>query len=206
MEPAKPKVELTGIILAGGKGMRMGQVKPLVLLEGVTLLERVVRILESAMEDVIIVTSDSIAKTLNFKNRAKVVTDHFPGNGPLSGLYTGLKYSTSEFNFVVSCDMPFINLDIARVLAESITGFDAAVPSIHGKPQPLHGVYSRACCDVALPLALEGKGIKHMLRVLKTKYLFQNEIGILDPTFHSFFSVNSPIDLKIAEKRLNLFG
>ena len=146
MEPVKPKVELTGIILAGGKGMRMGQVKPLVLFEGVTLLERVVRILESAMEDVIIVTSDSIAKTLNFKNRAKVVTDHFPGNGPLSGLYTGLKYSTSEFNFVVSCDMPFINLDIARVLAESITGFDAAVPSIHGKPQPLHGVYSRACC------------------------------------------------------------
>ena len=60
MEPAKPKVELTGIILAGGKGMRMGQVKPLVLLEGVTLLERAVRILECSCLDLELSTKEDI--------------------------------------------------------------------------------------------------------------------------------------------------
>ena len=197
------KVNIGGIILAGGKGTRMRRIKPLVKLGGVTLLERVVRTLESTLNEIVIVTSDSIFKSLKIENRVKVVTDHFPSKGPLSALYTGLEFATSQFNFVVACDMPFLNPEIVKALAKSITGFDAVVPSIYGEIQPLHAVYSRTCRDVALPLALSGKGIRHMLRALKTKYVFQDEIEILDPTLLSFFSVDSPLDLKTAEKHLN---
>ena len=41
--------------------------------------------------------------------KLKIVTDTYPGKGPLGGIYTGLAASDSFYNLVVACDTPFLN-------------------------------------------------------------------------------------------------
>ena len=80
-----------------------------------------------------------------------MVADIHPHRGPLGGLYTGLKLSTSCYNIAVACDMPFLNRHMLSHLLDIADGHDAVVPLIQGKPQTLLAVYSKGC----LP-AMEG--------------------------------------------------
>ncbi len=50
---------------------------------------------------------------------AVVVTDAFDKRGPLTGIYSGLLHSTDEYNFVVACDMPFLNPGLIYVYGRS---------------------------------------------------------------------------------------
>ena len=66
-----------------------------------------------------------------------------PHWGALSAVSTSP--STTPHCLVVACDMPFLNADVLRYLVEQRPGYDVVVPSAHGRPQPLHAVYGKAC-------------------------------------------------------------
>jgi len=75
-----------------------------------------------------------------------IVPDRYPGEGPLGGILTALDHSTADWNLIVACDMPGLEVDFLRRLldtAERSDG-DALVPAgPSGRLEPLCAVYHR---------------------------------------------------------------
>ncbi|UCC16439.1 MAG: molybdenum cofactor guanylyltransferase, partial [Dehalococcoidales bacterium] len=100
--------EVTSIILAGGKNLRLGRNKAFEVIRGKTVIDRVFERLEPISSQIVVVTSWTqfdIELNLN----VDVVADIYPDMGPLGGIYTGLMASTSDVNIITACDMPFLN-------------------------------------------------------------------------------------------------
>ena len=189
-------MELTSIVLAGGKNLRLGRSKALEIIGGKSLIERVTERLKSITNQLIIVTSKEQAG-LPFIHGAEVVADIYPGKGPLGGIYTGLMASRSEQNIVVACDMPFLNTKLLRHMAELSPGYDAVVPRLgEGKIEPLHSVYSKSCLPV-IRIRLENDQLEIIpsLEQLRVRYVEEAECRRFDPQLLTFFNMNRQSDL-----------
>src|SRR6267143_373552 len=100
------QIEVTGVLLAGGKSRRMGEDKRYLVVGEQTLLERGLGVLRSIFQEVLVVIAqDNPPLGVD----ARVVRDLVPDCGSLGGLYTGLTQATAPCIFVVACDMPFLN-------------------------------------------------------------------------------------------------
>ncbi|WP_178023289.1 molybdenum cofactor guanylyltransferase [uncultured Paenibacillus sp.] len=105
----------TAIILTGGRSSRMGTDKALLELGGLTVLERLIRELEPVASRIVIAAGDKAGYDRFGK---EVVTDRFPGAGPLAGLHAGLESSATGWSLAVACDTPFANRGLFRALLE----------------------------------------------------------------------------------------
>ena len=136
------RLEVTGIILAGGKSSRMGRNKALLDFGGRRIIERTVDLFKSIFPEVIIVTNTPE----EYANLGiKTVTDIFPGKGSLGGIYTGLIHSSYDYSFIASCDMPFLRRELIEFLVGLKEGYDLVVPRLKDGHEPLHAVYSKKC-------------------------------------------------------------
>ena len=192
---------LTSIILAGGKSSRLGKCKLSESLCGKSLIEHVIGRLEPISNQLLIVTAEEQSRLL-IPREAEVVTDLFPGKGPLGGIYTGLLASKSTYSLVVGCDMPFLNINLLRYMISLIHGFNAIVPQLEiDKIEPLHAIYSRHCIDIIqTQLEHEHLKISQTLDMLHVRYVQREECKRFDSQLLSFFNINSPSDLKRATK------
>ncbi|MGH3053638.1 MAG: molybdenum cofactor guanylyltransferase [Gaiellaceae bacterium] len=112
--------ELTGILLVGGSSSRFGSPKALARLEGETLAERAWRLLGEACDERIAVgRSDGLPFD----------TLEDPGTGPVAAIAAGLRETTHDLAVVVPVDMPLLDGDALRRLADACR--DAAVAQ-HG--------------------------------------------------------------------------
>jgi molybdopterin-guanine dinucleotide biosynthesis protein A len=190
---------MTVVVLAGGKGRRMGESKARILLGGVSLLERVVQRLKVLFPRVIVVASpqDSI-----FVAGAETVHDPVEGYGSLMGIHTGLNYAKQAV-FVAACDMPFLNQGLIRHMIDSSSGFDVVVPKPGGLYEPLHAVYSAACIPYMEELINKGeRRIISFYEKVKVLEISDDVLDRFDPQRLSFFNINSPEDLARAEEIL----
>ncbi|MFC1908103.1 molybdenum cofactor guanylyltransferase [Chloroflexota bacterium] len=103
-------MEIGCIVLAGGKGLRLGHEKASEVVGNKSLIQRVVSSLSFFNSTIIIVTAAKqfLPQFIGYQE-LRIVTDTYPGKGPLGGIYTGLATSDSFYNLVVACDMPFLN-------------------------------------------------------------------------------------------------
>ena len=204
---------MTGaLILAGGRGERLGERKPLLTLGGRSLISYV---LEAAMEfsDEVYVVADEEDLSLlrgRLPVQVKVVGDITPRRGPLLGIYSGLRALGSEYSVVLPCDSPFIRIEVMRYLIGKAEGFDAAVPLWpNGYIEPLHSVYRvRAALRAAEEALGEGElRVRGMVeRLGRVEYVPVEELKRFDPRLLTFFNVNSPADLRAAESLLSTGG
>jgi len=196
-------LDASGIILAGGKGRRLGgRDKCSETIGNQTLLERVVSSL-SFLDSLIIVTGSPGQALPEIKRTppVKVVADAFPGKGPLGGIYSGLAASGSMRNLVVACDMPFLNRGLLEYLIETASEFDVVVPRIGEELEPLHAVYSKSCLEPIKRLLEEGHfNIRRLFDLAKVRYVAAAEIDRLDPGHLSYFNINTLEDLSLARK------
>ena len=147
-------LNLTGIILSGGKSIRMGENKAFIEIEGIPIIHRIYNLFERLFDEVIIVTNQKeIFSNLN----AKIYEDLIPNRGALGGLYTGLFFSSFLFSFCVACDMPFLKESVVRFLTANIGDYDVVVPKTKDGLQPLHAVYSKNCLKPIKKIIDEGK-------------------------------------------------
>jgi molybdopterin-guanine dinucleotide biosynthesis protein A len=194
-------MEVTGIILAGGKNLRLGRNKALEKIGGVTVIERVVSRLTPIVSQIIIVTADG-KNHLTPLITAKFKADAYPGKGPLGGIYSGISASRTELNIAVACDMPFLNTTLLKHMLELAPGFDAVVPRTRESLfEPLHAVYSRTCLPVIKNhLDSEKLSIRAFLADVKVRYIEDDECRNYDPELLSFFNINRQSDLELALK------
>lgn len=100
--------------------------------------------------------------------------------------------------------MPLIQPALVQRLIELADDFDALVPRIAGRPQPLLAVYRKACLP-ALRAALEERDLKveRFLERVRVRYVTEEQLREADPDLVSFFNVNRPEDLeRMKERRL----
>ncbi len=194
-------MEVTSIVLAGGKNLRLGRSKALEVINGRSLIERVIERLAPLASKLLIVTSREQADLPDIPG-AEVLMDAYPGSGPLGGIYTGLLASQTTQCIAVACDMPFLNAELLRHMVELSRDFDAVVPRMtNGMIEPLHAIYSRGCRD-RMKTRLENNrlGISSFLKEQQVRYIEEAECQRFDPELLTFFNINHPSDLKQAIK------
>jgi molybdenum cofactor guanylyltransferase len=188
------------IILSGGKSSRMGTNKALLKFREKTNIERIKDELQHVFDDIILVTNDP--ETYQFLNM-KMVTDQYPGSGPLAGIHAGLEASDYEENFVVACDMPFVSSELASSLVKALKHHDAVVPVSEGRQHPLFAAYQKRVANEAKECIEDGNlRIKHMLEKLNVRFLDEPDLqlyfeGRLDRVF---FNMNHPEEYEDAKK------
>ena len=187
---------MTGIVLSGGESRRMGGDKAFLMLDGVPLIEHVLRALRRVFSRIIIVTN---APALYVAYDAVVVIDAIEKRGPLTGIYSGLLNSQDEYNFVAACDMPFLNPDLIMHMAGLATGHDIVVPTISGRVEPLHAIYSKKLLPIIEErLRQDSRSIQGIFSEARVRFVKETEIARFDPEQRSFMNLNTPQEYKEA--------
>jgi molybdenum cofactor guanylyltransferase len=153
--------DVTGIVLAGGQGRRMGGVdKGLVPLDGQPMVAHVLARLAPQVDAVIINANQNLDRYGAFGY--PVVPDTVGGfAGPLAGLHAGLGSIRSRFAVTVPCDSPFLPVDLVARLFAALDAHRAQLAVARTFDQP-HPVFSLVRQDVLphLTAFLEGGGRK----------------------------------------------
>ena len=116
---------ITGLILAGGQGTRMGGAdKALQMLHGKSLLAHVADRLLPQVDELLVSAARADAyPEFTTALKARIVTDELAGAGPLAGVHAGLKAARNEWLVTAPCDAPFLPADlVARLFAALNTG------------------------------------------------------------------------------------
>lgn len=123
------KSKVTGLILAGGRGTRMGRVdKGLQPFRGTTLVEHVMRRLAPQAAGIVINANRNLPQYQAVAGEAPVLPDYLDGfEGPLAGLQIGLQYCPTELLLTAPCDSPFLPADLAERLHAAMQAQDADV-------------------------------------------------------------------------------
>ncbi|HVF63334.1 MAG TPA: molybdenum cofactor guanylyltransferase MobA [Casimicrobiaceae bacterium] len=131
--------DVTGVVLAGGQGRRMGGVdKGWVMLSGRSMIEHVLDRLSPQVGSIIVNANQNIERYAALGHR--VVTDTVSGfAGPLAGLASGLAAATTRYVVTVPCDSPFVAHDLVARLARGLLDSAAqlAVAKTHDQPHPV---------------------------------------------------------------------
>jgi molybdenum cofactor guanylyltransferase len=193
-------MEVTGIILAGGKSSRMGTEKGMLPLCGKPMILYAIEALSPICSQLIISSSSDSYTDLGYQ----AVADEFPGIGPMGGIYSALRKSKNEKNLVLSCDLPFVTSELLKYILDNSEGFKVAVPWLGGKYyEPLCGFYNSSILgkigdyilneNYKLPDLFEEISINRL--VINKQSSFYNE--------HLFLNINSKHELANAEKLMN---
>ena len=189
------------IVLAGGKSLRFGKNKSQVKIGKRSLLEQVVACVSSVCGDIIIVTGEQNIPQITGYPRLKVTTDVYPGKGPLGGIYTGLKTSTTHLNLVVAGDMPFLNRGLLGYMLGLADSYDLVVPRVGDLVEPLHAVYTKSCLSPIERMITQNElRVRELFPLVKVRYVDAAEIEKFDPHHLSFFNINTEADLAKARE------
>lgn len=180
----------SAVILAGGKSSRMGSPKALLRFENDPLILHLARKLNAIFPDLVIVAApgqDLPAVP------GKIVRDEVAYQGPVGGIFYGLRASVGEFSFVTSCDVPFLSTELVAYLVSLIEDHDVVVPYWQDRFQPLCAVY-RASVIPVLEDQLERGELRpiYLYDKVRTRRVGEEEIRRFDPDGLSFFNMNSP--------------
>jgi len=134
---------IVGVILAGGRGLRMGgKDKGLELYKGQPLIHYAIDLLRPQVETIIIVANRNLSDYERYGY--PVIQDHFVGfQGPLMGIASALECVANDLSVeaiqIMPCDMPRLPHDLVDRLNQSlsINQATAAFPLYKGKPQPV---------------------------------------------------------------------
>ncbi|MDH5362314.1 MAG: molybdenum cofactor guanylyltransferase [Aigarchaeota archaeon] len=201
-------MERAAVILAGGRSERFQRTgepwvdKALTVVNGKTILERMVVQLRSCVDEIAISVSSEESKRSYFQalpsriaKDIRIVIDDVGSAGPLAGIATSIKHIDAKQLLVLPCDIPFLNPAVVTAIFERIRASDAAVPVWpNGVLEPLMAVYKgsriRSCCPM-----LSSAGRRRPSDLIRasgqvTFVSIENDLMVLDPEHRSFFSIN----------------
>jgi molybdopterin-guanine dinucleotide biosynthesis protein A len=187
------------ILLAGGQGRRLRSDKVHLQLANGRVLGNLIDLCRDLFGHVFLVV-DRPGRIRDPHPDVRVVADEIPGSGPLGGILTGLRATSADRCFVTACDLPFLNPDLIRFIAQHVGNQDVLVPGRGNAIEPLMGFYSRSCRDIISRSIHEGD-----LRVRGFWAKVKTEVIELESCFDAadlqtwLLNVNTRHDLEIAE-------
>ncbi|MEX1025431.1 MAG: molybdenum cofactor guanylyltransferase [Planctomycetota bacterium] len=136
--------DVLGLVLCGGRSVRMGRDKGALELGDRTLVERAASVLDDVADLVVLATGD--APRYAASGRGAVLDGRYSGAGPVAGLAAGLAEARARgrrWLAVLACDMPAVTAEplralLARARAQNL---DACLFEHAGTPEPMLAVY-----------------------------------------------------------------
>jgi len=194
----------TAIILAGGKSSRMGFDKQFLKLRDKYIIEMIAEKLKSVFNEIILVTSRPEEHS---KYGFKLVEDEVKGFGPLAGIHVGLKSSGSMYNYIVACDMPFLNLKYMKYMMELIQQHEGNVDGVITKLgewiEPFNAFYSKnLICRIEENIKKNKRQINLLLQDSNMIYVSEAKAREFSPDWEMFTNINTFKDYESLMKRL----
>lgn len=188
--------QITGLVLAGGRGARMGGAdKGWVVHDGEPLVATVLRRIAPQVGSVLVSANRNVDA---YQALAEVVTDADAGlalepfPGPLAGVLAGLQRASSDWVALAPCDAPALPADLVERLANALGSASAAYPVAAARKQPVFALVHRSNAP-ALRAFLHSGG-RAMHRWFET-------LGAVEVPFDdasAFRNINAPADSGIA--------
>jgi molybdenum cofactor guanylyltransferase len=204
LEGNLPSAMISGYVLAGGGSTRFGRDKALAEIGGRAMLLRMHELLGRVAGKVTVIAAPEKYASLGFK----CVADRWPGEGPLGGILTaledaGARNEKSEWNLILSCDMPFLTQDWLRFLANRAAKSNAQVvfPRSASGPEPLC-----ACWQTGAAAKLRSgfeRGVRKVtegIALLRSEVLDEQDWKRFDSAGRLFWNMNTAADYDKAKK------
>ncbi|HEY0868516.1 MAG TPA: molybdenum cofactor guanylyltransferase [Fimbriimonas sp.] len=137
-----------GVLLTGGASRRMGTDKAGLPVEGRSLALKIAEELRKACEPVTVLGRRPL-------QGFEFLLDEDEFQGPMAALARFAP--TQPYVFVASCDLPLFESSVVQDLAARIEGYDAAIPDLGGRLQPLCALYRREAFDRLRDLREKGE-------------------------------------------------
>jgi molybdenum cofactor guanylyltransferase len=187
------RMEVAGLILCGGRSLRMGRDKATLSLGGSTFIEVLAARMRASCEPLLVVGQSSQ------RERAPAgicfVADELDDAGPLAGIAAGLSAAANDAEFaqVAACDTPLHVPAVTQLLLNRIGTAAAAIPwdgtHVHG----LNGLYRTAIAGQLRQFLQEGRRrVRELPDLLEVQLIPLDEIAAVDPGLVSFRGANTP--------------
>ena len=141
-----PKIEVTGLVLAGGQGSRMGGIdKGLQSFRGKPMVAHALERFAPQVDEVLINANRNVAEYERFGHR--VISDEIAGfAGPLAGFERGLAHASGTLVATVPCDSPFLPADLVARLRAALDAAraDLAVAKTGAQAHPVFCLMRRS--------------------------------------------------------------
>jgi len=174
----------------------MGLEKGLVDFRGKPLISYAIEALKPVTNALLVSANNRLDDYRNFGY--EIVRDEVREIGPMGGLLAALKHSKTEYNLVLSCDMPFVSTELLEYLSGNMQNYDIVV-AVHDedRQEPLCGCYSRSVISI---LEQQIAGGNYKLRDIFRQVRFKTVVIDASLPFyhdHLFFNINRPEDLNL---------
>ena len=174
----------------------MGSPKALLAFGPETMLQRVVRLLDTVVAPVVVVAAPGQPLPA-LPEAVTIARDAREGRGPLEGLRAGLRAlpDTVDAAYVTSCDVPLLVPAFVRRMIELAGGHDIAVLETDGFAHPLAAVYRRRTLpNVEALLAQDRLRPAFLFETARTRRVAPDEVADADPELLTLRNVNTPAD------------
>jgi molybdopterin-guanine dinucleotide biosynthesis protein A len=206
MEHGDSRTFGSALILAGGKGSRIGYDKKKLRLNGGSVMAELVTKLGRIFDEVLVSSNNE------FKYENVTALQDGIGAGPLAGIYQGLLNCKSEYLYVTACDMPFLSysyIDFIKARIKEGCHYDACVASKSSDDggvffEPFNALWGKSCVDT-IRAALENGvyKISPALKKLRLCVIQESEAKQFCGQADLFFNINCGADLLAAELLAN---
>jgi len=133
--------------------------------------------------------------------------DELPGRGPLAGISTALARTRTEFNLIMSCDLPWMEAAFLRFLCRCAckSGAEVTLPVSPGGDEPLCAVYRRrARWAIRTTLAAGQNQVSRSFPKVRVERLAWSEIARAGFPARIFDNMNTPEEYEAARRRLSV--
>ena len=187
----------TGVINAGGRGLRLGGVRKALLEDahGNTLLERTLGKMRERFSAVLLVANEREPYECF---GIGIVSDLIADRGAPGGLHAALTAAKTPWIFFAACDMPALDPRVIDALAARRSGMQCVLALVDGRAEPLHAFWSRAALPALESLLRSGEpSFRDLADAIPTARVPIADLEREIPgATNSFANVNTPEDLE----------
>ncbi len=190
-------MKFSAVILSGGQNKRFdGNIKSLQTINGMPIIERILKAVDNNFDEVIIVTNIMEAFD-KYRQQAMIIEDIYKNIGPLGGLHAGLLSTSSDAVFLLGGDMPFIDRNLVnQMLNRFEVSMEALVPVNKKRAEPLHAIYAKKITSKLEQYIIDdmNRSINHFITKIDASFIpSSNE--------NSFININTKKDLQFFNNR-----
>ncbi|MDH5184461.1 MAG: molybdenum cofactor guanylyltransferase [Gammaproteobacteria bacterium] len=189
--------EITGVVLAGGQGRRMGgKDKGLLDFSGQTLIEHVLQVLSPQVNGFII---NANRNQQRYATYGQVISDSISDfAGPLAGMLAAMEYVDTRYILSVPCDSPFLPEDLVERMWNELNKHHASIAVAHdgNRLQPVFAMIDTQLQDSLRNYLLSGE------RKIDLWFKQQNMITVdFSDSPDTFININRPEELNAEAHR-----
>lgn len=192
-----PGAAALGVVLAGGRGSRLGGAKATAELAGRPLISYPLAALAEAGLEVVVVAKPGTAR--EGLDAVRLIVEPEEPVHPLAGIVAALR-QTGRPLVVLGCDFPFVPPALVRALADAPERL--VVPAPGGEPQPLVARWTPALLPALEEALAREEALRRTVAALSPRLLDDAEIARFGDPARVFFNVNTPADLDAAARLL----